>query len=297
VTPSRLDLALVTCAELPEPDPDAAPLAAALAENGIASELLAWDDPQADWSRAKLTVLRSAWNYPQQRDAFLGWAERTAQLSTLWNPLDVVRWNSHKGYLLELEERGLPVTPTALIRRGADVPLEQLLDQRDWPEVVVKPAVSASSFRTLRVSNDNLAEGQTHMQSLLAERDVLVQRYLSSVEDYGERALVWIDGELTHAVRKSPRFEGQDESVSSAAVPITHAESELARRVIDAVGTPLLYARVDVAPGPGGDPVLMELELVEPSLFFPQGPAALERFVAGIRLRLRTPPAGTVSAR
>ena len=285
MTPNSLDLALVTCAELPEPDPDAAPLAAALAESGITSEVLAWDDLQADWSRARLTVLRSAWNYPQHRKAFLAWAKRTAELSALWNPLDVVRWNTYKGYLLELEQRGLPVTPTELIRRGAEISLEQLLDQRDWPEVVVKPAVSASSFRTLRVSNDNLAAGQTHLQSLLTDGDVLVQRYLSSVEDYGERALVWIDGELTHAVRKNPRFEGQDEAVSTEAVPITHAESELARRVIDAVGTQLLYARVDVAPGPQGDPVLMELELVEPSLFFNQGPAALERFVAGIRRR------------
>jgi hypothetical protein len=106
------------------------------------------------------------------------------------------------------------------------------------------------------------------------------------VEGHGERALVWIDGELTHAVRKSPRFEGQDETVSSEAMEISSAEAALALRTLGAVDGPLLYARVDVALGPDGEPVVMELELVEPSLFFPQCGHALERFVAGIRRRL-----------
>ena len=154
---------------------------------------------------------------------------------------------------------------------------------------MVKPAVSAASFRTLRVGAGNREDGEAHLQALLVERDVLVQSYLPSVEDHGERALVFIDGELTHAVRKSPRFEGDDEAVSLDAVPISTAEADLARLALAAVDGPLLYARVDVAPGPEGRPVVMELELVEPSLFLRQSAAALERFVAAIRGRVNHP--------
>ena len=95
-----MDVALVSCARLPEPDPDAAPLTGELTAAGISSQILAWDDPAVDWSSGRLTVLRSAWNYPQHHGAFLEWAERAALHGRLWNPLSVVRWNSHKSYLL-----------------------------------------------------------------------------------------------------------------------------------------------------------------------------------------------------
>ena len=281
-----MDVALVSCRELPEPDPDAAPLSQALAVAGLATDVLAWDDPAADWSRARLTLLRSTWNYPQRREAFLSWAEHAASASELWNPLHVVRWNTYKGYLLELEQGGVPVVPTVLLPRGSTATLRGTLEEHGWSVVVIKPAVSVSSFKTRRIGPEALEAGEAHLQELLRERDVLVQRYLPSVESYGERALVWIDGELTHAVRKSPRFEGDDESVSTDSVEISTAEAALARRALAAVRGPLLYARVDVAPGPDGQPLLMELELVEPSLFFSQCPRALDRFVSGVRHRL-----------
>jgi hypothetical protein len=295
--PTRdLDVALVSCVELPEPDPDAAPLARALAEAGVAAETVAWDDAGADWSRARIALLRSTWNYPTRRKAFLDWAEHVASECELWNPLAVVRWNTYKGYLLELDAAGVPVVPTVLLSRGSPATLRGVMHERSWPEVVVKPAVSAASFRTRRFGAGELDTGEAHLRELLAEGDVLVQRYLPSVEDHGERALVWIDGELTHAVRKTPRFEGEDESVSEEAVAISAAEAAVARRAIVAVDRPLLYARADVAPGPDGAPVLMELELVEPSLFFPQCPRALDLFVTGLRRRLATAEANPRAA-
>jgi hypothetical protein len=284
---SDLDVALVRCVELPEPDPDEAPLLAALRRAGLSAGALSWDDPAVDWSRARLTVLRSAWNYPRYAEAFLAWAERAAAVSALWNPLPVVRWNTHKRYLLDLEREGIPIAPTALVPRGASTTLARILDERGWRDAVVKPAVSAASYRTLRVDAARIEAGERHLRALAAGGDALVQGYLPSVEDHGERALVWIDGELTHSVRKSPRWAGESESIS-AAQEISSAEAELARRAIGAVRGPLLYGRVDAAPGPDGDPVVMELELVEPSLFFPQCPAALDRFVAALRRLLRS---------
>ena len=114
---------------------------------------------------------------------------------------------------------------------------------------------------------------------------MLVQPYLTSVDGYGERALVWIDGEFTHAVRKSPRFAVDAEHVSEA-LPISDAERAVGTAALAHIHDRLLYARVDVVPGPTAAPLVMELELVEPSLFLLQSPPALERFVAGIRRRL-----------
>lgn len=280
-----MDVAIATCRVLPEPDPDAAPLARALADACVRAETVAWDDPEADWSRARLTVLRSTWNYPEDPSAFEAWVGRVECVSALWNPPAVVRWNLHKRYLVELAERGIPTVPTEVVERGSRATLAEIAARRGWDAVVVKPAVSAASFGTMRCDRNGLDAGEAHLRKFVAERDMLVQPYLRSVEGYGERALVWVDGEVTHAVRKSPRFAGEDESVSDA-MAISAEEEDLARRAVEVVPERLLYARIDVAPGPDGEPVVMELELMEPSLFFDQGPRALERFVAGIRARL-----------
>ena len=284
-----MHVALASCADLPEPDLDEAPLLEALRAVGLTAAVLAWDDPAADFSAARLTVLRATWNYPLRPRAFLDWAEATARVTALWNPLPAVRWNLHKGYLLDLERHGVAVAPTELLRQGSDRRLDRVMAERGWTEVVVKPAVSAASYRTRRIRPGQEAAGEDHLRALLADGDALVQAYLPSVEGYGERAVMWIDGELTHAVRKSPRFDADDESISEA-LPISPAEAELAHagvaRATEATGEAPMYARIDLAPGPAGDPVVMELELIEPSLFFPQSRLALEAFVAAIRTRL-----------
>jgi hypothetical protein len=278
-----MDIALVSCVALPEPDADMAPLAAAVRAAGLSCEVVGWDDPSVDWSRFDLTLLRATWNYPQALPEFLAWLARVDTVTRLWNPQELVRWNLHKGYLLELAARGIPVVPTELVRMGSTVSLADIMAARGWHELVVKPAVSAGSFRTIRTDQRSLEAGEAHLRSLSAERDVLVQEYVPAVEGYGERALIWIDGALTHAVRKSPRFEGDAEQVSET-MPITAAEAALAERVLASIDLPKLYARVDMAPGREGQPVLMEVELVEPSLFFSACPQALQRMVrAGSR--------------
>ncbi len=277
-----LDLAIATCVPLPEPDPDEAPLAEALDRAGLTYAFAGWHvDP---WPAARATLLRSTWDYPWRIGDFRTWIDRVATGGELWNDAATVRWNLHKRYLLDLEAAGLPVTPTELVPAGSTEPLDGILARRGWEVAVVKPAVSAGSFRTLKTERGDPA-GEAHLRALATDRDVLVQQYLASVEGYGERALVWIDGEVTHSVRKTPRFQGEDESVSEA-MPITEAQRALAAHAVATVPGDLLYARIDVAPGPDGAPVIMELELIEPSLFFPQCPEALDRFVAAIRRRL-----------
>lgn len=279
------DVALITCETLPEPDPDAAPLAAALEAAGMTHTLLPWDAADADPGVASVAVFRSCWNYPWMVERFAQWLTVAGAATTLLNGLNVVRWNLHKRYLLDLATAGVPATPTEVVPPDSTETLGELLARREWDDVVVKPAVSAGSFRTLRCG----AEGHAHLADLLTAGDVLVQPYLRSVEGHGERALVWIDGHLSHAVRKTVRWQGEDESVSTEAMPISAAEAEVAAAAVAVAQArgDLLYARIDVAPDASGQPVVMELELIEPSLFFPQGGAqALERFVAGIRDRI-----------
>jgi hypothetical protein len=280
----HIDVALASCRVLPEHDPDEAPLLGALRAAGLRAEVLGWDDPAADFSSARLTLLRATWNYTERPEQFAGWLTQTAAASALWNPLPVVRWNMHKGYLLDLARAGVPVTPTHLVPRGSAERLADVAAARGWSEVVVKPAISAGSRRTLRVGAAT-DQGEAHLRALAGREDALVQPYLPAVEGYGERALVFIDGELTHAVRKGPRFAGQAESITGP-FEVSADEAVLARAVLAAAPAPVLYARVDVAPGPDGRPILMELELIEPSLFFARGPRALERLVKAVGKRL-----------
>jgi len=278
-----MDVIFATASTLPRPDEDDAPLRAALAALGVPARTCAWDDPAVDWTQASLCVIRSTWNYVRNYQRFLAWVDSCAAASRLWNPAPIVRWNSHKRYLLDLAQAGLPVVPTRLCPASGAADLAQLA--RDWDDIVVKPAVSAGSFGTRRIARADVASaGQAHLDQLLADgHDVLVQPFLSSVESYGERALVWIDGALTHAVRKSPRFAGDQQRISDS-VPIAPDEAALAESILAAVvRQPLLYARVDLARDPRGRPCVMELELIEPSLFLDRSPAALARLAAAIQ--------------
>jgi glutathione synthase/RimK-type ligase-like ATP-grasp enzyme len=279
-----IDVALASCAALPEPDPDEAPLLRALRERGVRVEVLAWDDPAADFARARLTVIRATWNYHRAPESFARWVGELGARGALVNAPEVVLWNMHKRYLLELGARGIPVLPTELVAKGASRSLAAFVAERGFRELVIKPAVSAGSRGARRFGADELGATQGYLDALSSREDALVQPYVPEVEQRGERSLVWIDGEVTHALRKAPRFDGQDEAIT-VAPDISAAERELALRTVAAVGKPLFYARIDLVTV-GSGPMLMELELIEPSLYFDASPAALARFADGVVARL-----------
>jgi glutathione synthase/RimK-type ligase-like ATP-grasp enzyme len=275
-------VALVTCNQLPEPDHDEALVLAALRRAGLEASVLAWDDASAPFAEQDLVVLRSTWNYYEHVDAFVAWVKSAAQKTRVLNPPSVVAWNVEKTYLVELDKRGVDIVPTELVLRGAKaVRVEEILARRGWDEVVIKPVVSAGSFRTERFSRASLPAAQAFLDGLAQDRDAMLQRWMPSVETYGERSLVWIDGHVTHAIRKSPRFAGGVEQVSGA-VAIADDERAFAERALAPFAAELLYARVDMVRDNEGTLRIMELELIEPSLFFQQSPAALERFVEAI---------------
>lgn len=278
-----MKLNIATCRPLPEPDVDEELLLGALGAAGIDATTVAWHDSAA-WEQPAPTLIRSTWDYIHRPRSFAEWIVRVSAMAPLWNPASIIFENLHKRYLLELAARGVPVTPTTLLEQGSEVNLATLCAARGWNDIVIKPAVGAGSFETHRFRGSSPEAAET-LRRLLDERDVLVQPFLRAVDGHGERALVWIDGEFTHAVRKSPRFSGSDEQVSEA-VSISRLERLVGEAALASIAHDLLYARVDVAPGDDGTPVVMELELIEPSLFLKQHPPALERLVSAIVRRL-----------
>jgi glutathione synthase/RimK-type ligase-like ATP-grasp enzyme len=289
-----VDVVLVTSRELPELDPDDRPLARELVESGLRTAIVAWDDPEFDWDSAHLAFLRNPWDYFRRLGEFAAWAEAVAERTTLLNPWPVVRWNLHKGYLVELARRGAPVVPTELVPRGGALALGALAERRGWSEVVLKPAVSADSWETRHFRAGELAgEGQAQLDRLLPDHDLLVQPFLEAVEAHGERCLVFLDGEFSHAVRKNAltlggRWAGLPEGAPVEAAPDERAAAE---RVLAVAGLgDLLYARVDLVRAESGEPLLLELELVEPTLFLADAPAARRRLAASLAAR-RTAPA------
>ncbi|MEM7628302.1 MAG: hypothetical protein AAF356_02655 [Planctomycetota bacterium] len=281
-------IALVTCLDLPEPDLDEAPLLAALRAAGHDAQPLAWDDPTAHPAAFDVCVLRATWNYYHHLDAFASWLASTAATTRLLNPLETVRWNLHKGYLLDLEASGIPVVPTALIDRGGETEVVDLLAQRGWDDVVIKPAVSAGSHGTKRFGAREKPDAQAWLSTLLATGDAMVQRFEPAVEREGELSIVCIGGEISHAFEKRPRFDGDDESVVGRG-SLSAAERAFAELVLTAADRPWLYARVDVFPGDDGGLLLSELELIEPSLYFHFANGSAERMVRAIEAHAASP--------
>jgi hypothetical protein len=285
-------IALVTCAQLAEGE-DAQALGPALSALGMRSCWQVWDDPAVDWSAFDLAVLRSTWDYPADRHRFVAWAESVPRLA---NAVDVVAWNSDKRYLRDVVAAGVPVVPSEWSDPGEPV---------DLPigEFVVKPSVGAGSRGVGRFGPGGHAAARSHVAALHdIGRAVMVQPYLADVDTAGETALIYLDGAFSHAVRKAAMLsevtvhDVAPDGPTGLFVPeriTSHRpdpeELGLGGRVMallrERFGGDLLYARVDVVPTPGG-PVVLELELIEPSLFLQYDQDAAARFAAAVRRRL-----------
>ena len=289
-----MHVAIATCAPLHGGLPDDHRLAQELAALGARAGMFVWDDPAVDWGSFDLVVIRSTWDYTKRRDAYVAWAEAIGD--RLRNPPALVRWNSDKRYLGELAEAGLPVIPTSFVEPG-DGSLELS------GEVAVKPTVSAGARDTGRFGPATHDRASALIERLLAAgRTAMVQPYLASVDERGETSLVYLGGELSHVLRKravlAPDEEAplSDHPLESAAVmwdedlvtagSAGEAERDTAERILAFVaerfGGHPLYARVDLLAAERGDPVLCELEMVEPNVYLDTAPQAAGRFARAI---------------
>jgi hypothetical protein len=289
-----ITVAFATCAELTDLDEDTRRLIEPLAARGVAATPAIWDDVNVDWTRFNLVVVRSCWDYVPRRSAFLEWACRLPHLA---NPAAVLAWNTDKRYLRDLADCGVPVMPTTWVNP------EQAWAAPESGSWVIKPAVSIASLDAGRYRIDDSDERRLaidHVRRLQAAgRVVMVQPYFAGVDDEGETALVYVRGMFSHAVRKGPVLTGPDEGIDRRFQPQgglnlrvhqpSSAQFAAANQVLGAVPggcDALLYARVDLVPGADGNPVLMELELTEPQLYFSYEFGAADRMAAAISARV-----------
>jgi len=284
-----MKLALVTAIAAFGLDDDLEPLRIACADVGIVASIVAWDDMTVSWARFDAALLRSPWDYVDRLPEFLAWCDQTAKRTALWNPPEVVRWNTDKRYLGELAARGLPVIESHFLAPGDDP-----ARLPDLEEFVVKPTVGAGSRDAQRYLRVDRPEAIAHATRLLDQgRHVLVQPYLKAVDEQGETALLFFEGRFSHAIRKAPLLKrGEDptsalfKAESIAPRQPSAAERDVAERMLAALPfAALAYARVDLLPSDAG-PQLLELELTEPSVFLPYGDGAAARFAAVLLARL-----------
>jgi glutathione synthase/RimK-type ligase-like ATP-grasp enzyme len=290
-------IAVAGCKGYPD-DPDWRLLSDSLAALGVTARLAAWDDPAVDWASFDLVVIRSTWDYATRPDDYLAWAQRVARLTTLANPIEVIRWNIDKSYLADLGREGISVLPTTWVEPG---------DEWEPPpgEFVVKPAISAGAIDTARYGPPHHAEARTHLQRLQGQqRTAMVQPYAASVDERGELAMIFVGGSFSHAVRKTALLtlgEGAvvamwERTVLSPGSPNDQEQAfaaEIVTRLRHRFGEDLLFCRIDLIDDSAGRPIVLEVELIEPCLFFTEVPGAAERFaieVARVLTATRRPP-------
>lgn len=279
-------VALVTCAKVPDLTPDDQLLVEALAIRGIAAEPVVWDAIDADWEKYHSVVIRSCWDDHLRVAEFLAWIDRVERAGVrLCNPAPVLRWNAEKTYLRDLELRGVDIVPTHWIDGGTPAPLAEILEQRGWDDVVVKPSVSASAHETRRMNLASAASHDLWFQTLTTAGGVLVQPYLSEIESAGEWSLMFIGGRFSHAALKRPApgdFRVQTElgGHHQSATPDLEL-IKTAARIQAMAPAPCVFARVDGCVVDGRF-VLMELELLEPVLFLGLTPGVADRLAGEI---------------
>jgi glutathione synthase/RimK-type ligase-like ATP-grasp enzyme len=278
-------IALCTWSDPSYVDPEPPQIAEALRGKGLGAEVVVWHD-EVDWGSFDLVVIRSTWDYFDRLQEFIDWADRVNSVSRIVNSPKVIRWNSHKGYLAELGEAGIPVLPSLALARGAARSVERMV-ATGWGDVVIKPAVDGGARGALKTPATS-PEAADHLSRLVEAGDTIVQPYAPSVE-LGETSLFFFGGAFSHAVRKVPKpgdyrvqaLHGGSEEVHEP----TPDELEVAARAMGLAPGELVYARVDLI-DVAGQPTLMELELIEPDLFLRVAPGSVERFAAAVAAEL-----------
>jgi glutathione synthase/RimK-type ligase-like ATP-grasp enzyme len=278
-------LALITWSGLPQGAESERLMLPYLAAAGIEMHVVDWRSAGADFSQFDLVVLRSCWDYHLRGNEFTEWLRRTAREVPILNDPETVLWNLNKFYLREMPAMGIEIAPTVFVN-GSSITPSAWREIRSWKKSVVKPAVSASAYKTWRFNGAALPE-EDGLKSKMEGEPFLIQQFIPEIEAHGEISFIYIDGAYSHAVLKRPAaddFRVQQEHGGSAE-PFHPSPALLDQANHIAVAVPQvrdsLYCRID-AVARDGKLVLMELELIEPELFLGLAEDAAERFAKAI---------------
>ena len=288
-------IALVSGAEAREFDTDLPYLSRALGDRDIITEVVDWDNASIDWSRYSMAIVRSPWDYHRRYPEFLTWLDAVSAATTLQNSAEIIRWNTNKEYLTELVDAGIGIVPTTFVHSAEElvtITNEGMLER----DIVVKPTISAGSNNTER-HEESPVKAAAHLGFLLDAGFVaMVQPYQRFIDERGETGMVYFNGQLSHSFRKGAIL-ATGENVKNGLFTVEEIaprtasgqERELGKAVMTFVkkkwGEYPLYARVDVVRGSAGVPVVMELELAEPSFFLQVDHEAPSRFASAVLAR------------
>ena len=275
----------------------------ALAQRGLDPSIAVWNDPDVDWAKAGVCIVRSVTDYAQDRAGFLEWSKK---IPRLLNHPDILDWNTDKHYLAALEKRGLPTIPTSWLEPQHKLSKHQIHTRFPaFGDLVVKPAVSSGVRDIGRYSSIDTYQRQAAIKQtvdlLQAGRSVMVQRYLKEIEEYGEISLIFFNGLVSHAVKKQVPLNLSEVTDSSRREPVVtsyQADSEAWRwgetiraalhgYVRERLGRDeqFLFNRVDVVPDGKGFFHVMEVSLVDADLYLSATPEAMDNFADAIAMR------------
>ena len=299
---------MAVSADAPDLRPDWPLLRQALTEVGVAASTRVWTDPAARWDDVDLVLANGAWDNIHRPEEFVAWVDRVAEVTPVANTPGVLRWNLDKRYLAALADAGVPTVPTTWMSPGPDPLSETEMEMETETEIataiprppgefVVKPTVSGGGFETARYrtgDRDAEREARFHVRRLLsAGRTAMIQPYQAAVDTHGEAGLIFLGGRYSHAIGKGPLLVAgagpqshlyQQEQIGALTASASQLEAaHLALAAAEELVGPTTYARVDLVSLHDGAPAVLELELLDPALFFETHPAAATRFARVLR--------------
>ncbi len=262
----------------------------ALERLGLSVNRTYWDDPNYDWGQTRAVVFRTIWDYFERFDEFWPWLQRIQNQTQLINPMELLEWNIDKAYLFDLAQRGIPVVPSVLVKKGETRSLSAMAVQNNWTDLVVKPTIAGGGYLTYKYGADELDQRQTQFDALVKDRDMLVQGYIPSITTRGEASLMVFGGVFTHSILKRAKtgdFRVQDDFGGSVH-PYEHTPDDvaLAQKVMAQCSGVPAYGRVDIVWNEHNQPMVSELEIIEPELWVRNAPWSADYFAKAIANKL-----------
>ena len=280
-----MKVALLTCQKLPNLLEADQLLIPELAKHNINAKAVIWDDPNINWQEFDLLIFRNTWDYYEKQVAFDIWLQHIEKLGirTL-NSISIINQNKHKFYLRELEKQGFTILPTVFIGKTENLNLSEIIPNH-WQKAVIKPAYSAGSYQTSVFEISKIVKTNQEYQSIAGEKELLLQQFMPEIQTLGETSFIFFNKKFSHAVNKKPiegefRIQSQFGGIYTLANPNAELIAQ-AQNLVNMFSEDLLYARVD------GIIIdnqihLMEIECIEPDLYFNLAEGAISKFVNSI---------------
>ena len=291
------DITLLTCRTYYKPD-NVTPyiqnilleqelLKSAFEAQGLKVDIAYWDNPTYEWQETKSVFFRTIWDYFERFDEFWEWLEQVKTKTRLINSYELIKWNIDKHYLKDLSSWGIETVPTYFADKGCNMKLHEIAKRNQWKDLVIKPAISASAFKTYKILANEIQANEKLFNSLVQERNMLVQPYFETITQLGEASMMVFDGKFTHAILKKAQpgdFRVQDDFGGTVHNYIpTKAEINFAEKVFETCKTKPVYGRVDIVWDNDKNFYLSELEIIEPELWIRNYPKCAERIAEAVK--------------